>query len=147
MHLHHMEDTIHAQGGDLVIIGNGLPSFIAGFREKSGFEGPLYTDPGRQVYKALELRKGLGSSLNLRSVRRAMSAYRRGFRQTRTRGDAMQQGGVFVISSNGQSTYEYRAEYAGDHPRREELLAALERAVLLSKGASGTRSQESRIES
>lgn len=130
--LHGIEDKINQAGGRLVVVGNGLASFIAGFREKSGFEGALYTDPGRRVYRALELSRGLTTLLSLRSVVRAIAAFREGHRQTRTRGDAMQQGGVFVIATNGESTYEHRSQVAGDHPSTLSLLAALSRAAELS---------------
>ena len=127
--LHRASSRLEDAGGRLVIIGNGTPSFIEGFREKSGFQGPVYTDPSRRTYEALRLRRDIGSSLNLRSARRAFQAYRKGFRQSRTEGDAWQQGGVFVISGQGNIVFRYASEYAGDHPPVEPLVEALRQAA------------------
>ena len=125
MQLHRASSKIAEAGGRLVVVGNGTPSFIEGFRDKSGFDGPVYTDPGRRTYEALRLRRDVRSALNLRSVRRALDAYRKGFRQTGTHGDAWQQGGVFVLDAHGEIVFRYASEYAGDHPAVETVLAAL----------------------
>lgn len=132
MQLHRIEDRINQAGGHLVVVGNGLASFITGFRDKVGFTGALYTDPGRRVYRALELRRGLGTILRVKTFARAIGAFREGHRQTRTLGDAMQEGGVFVIATNGESTFEYRSQFAGDHPSNESLLDGVARAAEIS---------------
>ena len=43
--LHRERESIRRAGAELVVIGNGAPHFIAGFREITGYDGPLYTDP------------------------------------------------------------------------------------------------------
>jgi hypothetical protein len=58
-------------------------------------------------------------------IPRAVEAYRSGSRQTMTRGDAWQQGGVFVISTSGEMLYSFRSRFAGDHPSIERILHAL----------------------
>ena len=125
MQLHRSRGAIEAAGARLVIIGNGSPSFIAGFREKSGFTGPIYTDPTLDLHRALHLRRDLRSSVNLNTLRSALRAYRGGFRQKSIEGDAFQQGGVFVVDEAGELLYEYRSRFAGDHPRVEDMLWAL----------------------
>lgn len=110
---------------ELIVIGNGAPNFIEGFRERSGFTGPIYTDPELRSYEALELRRDLRATLSLRVVKRAVSAYRKGNRQVSTQGDALQQGGVFVINTEGELLYTYRSEFAGDHPDVADILRAL----------------------
>lgn len=124
MQLHRVMDDLGATGFELSVIGNGLPSFIEGFREKTGFTGPLYTDPGRRTYQALELRRDLLSSLNLKSLRRARQAHAAGNRQSHLKalGDSWQQGGVFVIDANGEILYGYASEFAGDHPPVDDLV-------------------------
>jgi len=44
--------TVRAAGADIYVIGNGSPSFIEGFREQTGWKGPIYTDPSLGVYRA-----------------------------------------------------------------------------------------------
>lgn len=125
MQLHREQPRITEAGARLVIIGNGGPSFIEGFREKSGFQGEIYTDPGRRSYKALHLRRDLRAVLNPRAIPRAVEAYRNGARQSVTRGDNWQQGGVFVFSTSGEMLYSFRSQYAGDHPSIGHILHSL----------------------
>jgi peroxiredoxin len=126
--LRQSESLIENAGGRLVVIGNGAPHFIEGFREKVGFDGELYTDPSMSTYRALRLQRRLGSSVNLRTLRRAVQAYRAGNRQSATQGDPWQQGGVFVIDGDGEIVFRYPSEYAGDHPPISALLSALRRS-------------------
>ena len=126
MQLHRRRDEIEAKGARIVVVGNGQPSFIEGFREKSGFDGEIYTDPTLETYRALKLRRSKRSSMCLKSIRKAFRAYRQGFRQDNVRGDPWQQGGVFVVKSGGDVSFSYPSEHAGDHPPVRALIAALD---------------------
>ncbi len=132
MQLHRERHRLDAVGADLVIIGNGSTSFIAGFRERSGYEGIIYTDPERAAYRALGLRRGLRSTFSPGAVKNAFKAYRQGFRQTRTEGDALQQGGVFVVAPSGELFYSYRSRRPGDHPPIDAIVAAAGQAGAMS---------------
>lgn len=122
--LHRAADRLEQLGVRLVVIGNGSASFIGGFREKTGFDGELYTDPKRQTFRALDLVRGVRSTVGVRVAAKAIKTYRQGFRQTATRGDPWQQGGVFVVARGGEPVYAYRPQFAGDHPPVEEVLDA-----------------------
>ena len=50
-----------------------------------------------------------------------MGAYRDGYRQTRTRGDAWQQGGVFVIETGGEMVYAYPSEHTLLQSNRQDI--------------------------
>lgn len=129
MQLHRERHRLEEVGVDLVIIGNGTANFIAGFRERSGYEGIIYTDPERAAYKALGLRRGVRSTFSPGAVKSAIRAYRQGFRQTGTEGDALQQGGVFVVAPTGESLYSYRSRRPGDHPPIDDIVAAVGQAA------------------
>jgi hypothetical protein len=122
--LHRAQDRITAAGARLVLVGNGAPSFIAGFREETGVTGALYTDPTLATYRALELRRGVGGLLG-RTWLHAARAMRAGFRQGRIQGDAFQLGGVLVVRPDGAIVYRHPSAEAGDHPPVDELLRAL----------------------
>ena len=122
-------------GARLVVVGNGLPSFIEGFREKSQYHGELYTDPSRATFKAMRLRSDLRSTIGLRVVRNAVRAYREGYRQTKVLGDPWQQGGVFVIDTEGEIGFSYTSKRAGDHPPTFEILQALKEFVAVPADA------------
>jgi hypothetical protein len=98
------------------------------------FMMPFYTDPSLESYRLAGLRHGLGSSMSPRVALHAVAALREGFRQRRTQGDPVQQGGVFVITKGGGLLYQYVSREAGDHPDNADLLRALD-----EDGASRSR--------
>ena len=124
MQLHRANERFEEAGARLIIVGNGAPHFIAGFRQKTGFDGEIYTDPGRRAYAALDLHRDLGSTFNLRTIRSAWRAFSSGNRQTSIEGDPWQQGGVFVVAPDGEIVYGYASQHAGDHPPVKSLIAA-----------------------
>lgn len=125
MQLHRRIDRIHAAGYELVVIGNGSPSFMAGFRETTGYTGPLYTDPSLELYKAAGLKRGVFKVVSPRAAIAALGALRGGHRQGRTQGDALQQGGTMVIDRAGRVLWSHVDDFAGDNADPEEVLRAL----------------------
>lgn len=129
MQLHDKIERIHAVGAELVVIGNGAPHFVAGFRELTGYRGVLYTDPSLESYRAAELKRGWKYVLNPQAAMNAVRTLAHGHLQGRTQGDATQQGGVLVILPNGHVAYHHVSEAAGDNAPAEVIVEALERAV------------------
>ncbi len=125
MQLHRERDRFRAAGLSLNVIGNGAPMFIAGFRETTGYDGPLYTDPSLAVYRAAELRSGLRTVLTPAAVSRTVGAFRRGFRQGKIEGSALQQGGALVIGRDGQVLWQHISSGPGDNATAAELVASL----------------------
>jgi hypothetical protein len=125
--LHRRHDEIRAAGAELHVIGNGSPMFIDGFRETSGWTGAIYTDPSLEVYKAAGLQRGVFKVLHPKAAFAALGALRGGFRQGRTQGDSLQQGGVLVIAPSGEVVWSHVSEFAGDNASPDEILAALRR--------------------
>jgi hypothetical protein len=134
--LHQQAGRIAGAGAELVVVGSGTPNFIAGFRETSGFDGRILSDPELHSYRAAGMRRGLWRSLNPLSGAYAVRALARGNLQGRTKGDAAQQGGVLVILPGGRIVYEHHSKVAGDNAPAEEVVAALESAVTAAR-ASG----------
>ena len=125
MQLHRDIDKLRAAGADLYIIGNGTPNFIEGFREQTKFQGPIYTDPSLTVFKAAQLKRSVTSTLDPRSLGKALGAFARGQRQGLTQGDAWQQGGVLVVTPDGTVKYHHASERPGDNATGAQILAAL----------------------
>jgi hypothetical protein len=123
--LHRRIDEIHAAGAELVVIGNGTPNFVAGFREHTGYPGPLYVDPSLAVYERAGMKRGVTTVLNPKSALHAFRALRKGQRQGRTQGDNWQQGGTLVITPDHTVRYVYHSSEAGDHAPTAEIIAAL----------------------
>jgi len=107
----------------LVVIGNGMPNFIKAFREDTGYQGKLYTDPSLNTYKALNLKRSLGSLFGLKSVKEGLRAAASGYLQTEIQGDALQQGGAVIVGPGDVLHYVYRNSEAGDHAPVQEMLA------------------------
>src|SRR5688572_29468736 len=118
--LHRQAGRISAAGAELAVIGSGTPNFIAGFRETSGFDGRILSDPELSAYRAAGMRRGLWRSFTPLSAAYAVRALARGHLQGRTQGDPAQQGGVLVILPGGRIAFEHLSKVAGDNapPRR-----------------------------
>jgi hypothetical protein len=121
---------IHKAGAELVVVGNGSPQQAQWFAEDTGLETPLFTDPSLRVYQEADAhRPGLEFVLKPATYLNALRAMSRGHISTRTKGDAAQLGGVFVVLPDGSVPYAQRSTVAGDHADPREVLAALEGAV------------------
>lgn len=118
-------EKVRAAGAELYVIGNGSPSFIAGFRDETGWTGPIYTDPSLAVYRAAELKRGVASTLDPRSLGDAWKALRGGTRQGRTQGDQWQQGGTLVVAPTGQVLWHHASGRPGDNATGAQIVAAL----------------------
>lgn len=127
MQLHRNIDRIIGAGGELVVIGNGAPNFIAGFRDETGFSGALYTDPTLKAFEAAQLERGLGRTLDPRALGPTVRAFARGHRQGRTQGDALQQGGVLIIDKTGVVRWQHVSRRPGDNASVDDIVAALAR--------------------
>jgi hypothetical protein len=127
--LHRKIDLIRNAGADLVVIGNGSPSFIAGFRDETGWDGPLYTDPSLAVFKAAELKRGVAKTLNPLALGKTIRAFAQGHRQGKTQGDPWQQGGVLVIAPGNEVRWHHASERPGDNATAEDIAAALRSAA------------------
>ncbi len=117
---------IHAAGGELVVLGNGTAENAKWFVEDFKFETPVFTDPALASHAIVGARKP--HFPDPRTFIAAASAMRKGFRQTRTMGSAMQLGGVFVIAGEAMP-YRFLSKFAGDHPNPEAAVKALEAAA------------------
>ena len=119
------EPEIRRLGGHVVVIGNGAVPYLDEFA--SGYPSSIrfLTDPKRAAYRALSLKRGMGGARALGMLTSGLRAYRAGHRQAKVQGDPMQQGGVFVITPEGEMVYAQRSETGGDHADLSGVLGAL----------------------
>jgi hypothetical protein len=125
--LHRERQRITDAGAQLILIGNGAPHFIAGFREITGYDGPIYTDPSLATFEAAQLKRGVTTTLNARALVPTLKAFTRGSRQGRTQGDNWQQGGVLVIAPGGEVLWHHASDRPGDNASVDSIVAALRR--------------------
>jgi hypothetical protein len=123
--LHRDIDKLRAANVDLVVIGNGTPNFIAGFRDQTHYDGPIYTDPSLTTYNAAGLKRSAARTFDPRALGSTVRAFARGARQGRTQGDPWQQGGVLVIAPDGEVKYHHASDRPGDNASADDIVAAL----------------------
>jgi len=92
------------------------------FQQEFGFTGELYVDQKREIYKFLGCFRGLKYVLNPRTLAAGITASAEGFSQGKTAGDALQLGGIFLISLSKGVLYQRFEDFAGDHPPTFEIL-------------------------
>jgi len=108
----------------IVVIGNGFPNFIEGFRNDTGYTGDLFTDPSLKSYQLLDFKKSVKSLFGFKTIKTALHALSTGYLQKGIQGDALQQGGVVVVDSDGMPVYFYANSEAGDHAPLDEIIDA-----------------------
>jgi len=88
---------------------------------------PCLADPQRHGFKAFGLKRGSwwDVALNPAVLVRGAEAARKGHHIERAIGDVMQLPGTFIIDRAGVVRYARYARHSGDHPKTNELLAAL----------------------
>ncbi|QBH13278.1 hypothetical protein DO021_22190 [Desulfobacter hydrogenophilus] len=64
--------------------------------------------------------------MSIGSVFKAAFALKQGHRQGSIQGSTLQLGGVIVVDTSGTVRYFFSSEKAGDHPKVDDLLMALE---------------------
>lgn len=124
MQLHERKAEIEERGVNLYLVGNGSPQFIEGFREHTGYEGVVFTDPSLKVFQAANLIRGVASTFGLQSLKSGFKSMRAGHRQGRTQGDALQQGGALLVSTAGQVLWAHQSQSGGDNVSVDTLLEA-----------------------
>ena len=124
-----MRDELHQitdAGAQLVVVGNGKTHHAASFIEDEKLTFPVYVDPDLVAYKLAGLRRDLASTLKLSALGNAMRAMKSGHTQSGLKGDAWQQGGVFVIQQPENTvSMAYVSEAAGDHPNIESIIKSI----------------------
>ncbi len=127
MQLHRENGRIQAARAELVLIGNGAPSFIKGFREETGYQGKLYTDPSLESYRVVGLKRGFWRVMNPLVLAYGVRGMLRGSRQTKIKGDAHQLGGLLVVDPDGKILFQHTESVAGDLVDKDKLLSVLEK--------------------
>lgn len=120
-------EEIRRAGAELIVIGNGTPQQARWFVEEQRVPVPVLTDPDLASFHAVGAKRGALSSLRPETVFAALRAWWKGFRQSRTGGDPLQQGAVWIVRPGGEVVWRYTSEFAGDHPDPDRILAALRR--------------------
>ena len=113
------------KGISLIVIGSGESGDLRPFKEATGYQGIMLTDPGRKTYQLLNFKDGITNVIGLKSFAAGFSALKSGQVPGAMKGSALQLGGAIVITPDKMVPYYYQSQYAGDHPPISELLEAV----------------------
>jgi len=119
-----VKPDLDSLGIGLVAIGSGTPLMAKGFQSEFNFPGDIYVDQKREIYKALGCNRGLKYVLNPKVLKAAKATLNEGYTQGKTEGDALQLGGVFIISPKNGILFQHLEQYAGHHVDLTELMNA-----------------------
>lgn len=123
------QDELEGLGVTLAFIGSGTPAMAEDFKQSLGLDVPVFTDPSRRTYAQLGFKRGVLSVVSPAVLASALRAWRAGFRQAKTQGDPVQQGGVVVVRAGGAPEYGFASAEAGDHPPLDVVMDAARRAA------------------
>jgi len=119
-----VKDDLDKLNIELVAIGSGTPVMAKNFKTEFQFPGSLYVDQKKAVYDALGCNRGLKYALSMKALKAAKQGFSEGFRQGSTQGDALQLGGVFIISLKDGLLFQHIEEYSGHHVDLDQLKKA-----------------------
>ena len=114
----------------LVVVGCAPHKFIQGFRDLTKYPYEIYCDPDRLVYQALGLHYTLSAGPAAGSehvktgvLRGTLNSTWRTIKGGGLQGDFKQQGGSFVIATDGTVEFCHRDEGSLDHAPINDLLS------------------------
>jgi hypothetical protein len=108
-----------------VVIGCGKEPHIEEFREVTGYQGKILTDPSRESFQILGFPSSIGGLLGMKTISRGLAAFRQGIKPGSLQGSPLQLGGAVVVDTDSSIRYLYRSSEAGDDPPVKEMLEAL----------------------
>lgn len=110
------KDQSNELGAEVLLVFPGSPQWGVDFFEKFWPGGKGISDLGGSLYRSFGLTRGsIGQLFGLSVFRRAFSAFRRGHRVGRPRGDTLLLPGAFLIEGQ-EIIWEHRAKNIADQP-------------------------------
>jgi len=109
---------------ELVVIGSGSSSMAAKFRQEFPFTGELYIDPKLASYSLFKLPRGKWETFrpSINAVKMAVSQLKGETNMSSVQGDALQQGGLFIVGPGAQSLYSHINQHTGDHADIQDVV-------------------------
>lgn len=109
----------------MIAIGNGTPRWGKAFVESENVDFDVFADPSRSSYKVFGMKHSMTALLNPKVFKHGARAASKGFKQTATRGNPFQNGGVVVLDAAGEVRFVHVENETGDLANMDEVMAAL----------------------
>ena len=111
---------------NLVFVTMSPPALTERFRRFIHSPHLFICDPERRLYHEFHVERGSTKDyFSLDVVRRTLDAYRKGYRNSLTFDDQLQNGGTYVIDREGNLLASFPSEDLSDMPSPEVIRAAL----------------------
>lgn len=118
----HKRQLYERDGARIYFIGNGKPEYIRAFKEDLDIhDAPIYTDPSLVIFAKAGFRRGFRNTISRMSAKNFMQLFAAGHRQTLSKGDIWQLGGMMVVKPGNRLAYHYISEALGDFPPEKDL--------------------------
>jgi len=127
-----LKDALTANHVRIIFISSSTPQQTDEFLKKSvvQFPGELYSDPTLKIHKLFSLKRGIWSSLvtplwpgfKQYGIMGIIEGFRLGLELSHLAGDSWQQGGTFVLSSEGRVMFGHTENYPGDWKAMDSAL-------------------------
>src|SRR3954469_13591687 len=119
---------IEKAGAKMLFIGNGKAEHAKWFVENLALgDLPVYTDPRRASFREAGLKAGVARVASPKALLNAARALKAGFRQSRTKGNPWQMGGVVLIDAKGKTRWTHIEENAGEIADPDGVLAEVKK--------------------
>ena len=116
-------------GIELIFVGSGSYQQASYFKQDYNPNGEIYSDMNLTIYNALDAKKSFISNIMPQVWIAGLKASIRGFTQSKTQGDYLQQGGNALIMPDGTIKFLRLNKYAGDHINPKVLLDKLKKVM------------------
>ena len=124
------ESEITSLNGRIAVVGLGTPAFAKGFREATGYRGPLFVDAEGAAYRAVSMKRlRPWNLLSFRMLRNVFRARKAGFKQGKVEGDPWQLGGTLVVTPGDRIVLRWRNSNVDDDAPIDVVISALAKAV------------------
>jgi len=115
------------------LVGCGHAKWIKAYHEETGFPGECFSDPERQLFKALSIPEVKAAGDNMKGPASPYTGSllfgfgytaKIAFEEGREAGDWLQQGAAFVLGPGAQCHYAHIEKFPQDHPVIEDVFRA-----------------------
>ena len=111
---------------NVVFVTMSAPALTDKFRRLLHTPHTFVCDPDRRLYEAFHVERGSPRDyFSLDVVRRTLEAYRKGYRNSLTFDDQLQNGGTYVIDRGGNVLASFPSDDLSDMPSPDVIRAAL----------------------
>jgi len=107
--------SIKEHGVRLVYIGSGNRNFAMAFIKNYGVEGELFIDPGLKSFQSFQLKRGAWAVFKPSRALLQVVKSAKHVKSSGLQGDGTQQGGAFLIGSDGRLMVSHINSSVGDH--------------------------------